>query len=244
MQYLIETSEIYQTMNKRYNRQILLSEIGEKGQEKLNTARVLIVGVGGLGCPIATYLAGAGIGKIGLVDDDNVSLNNLHRQVLYTEEDIGKPKVYCASKRLKELNSLISIETYPTRLTQQNAKSLFTHYDIIIDGCDNITTRRLISDTCTSLHIPYIYAAIEAFNGQVAILCHPDGHATYHTLFPDNEKVSLSFRTEGVQNTTPGIIGCMAANEALKIICGYGTPLIDKLWSIDFKSLESHIISL
>ncbi len=231
-------------MDERYNRQILLPEIGEKGQERLKSARVLIVGVGGLGCPIATYLAGAGIGTIGLVDNDDVNLSNLHRQVLYTEGDVGKPKAYCATKRLKELNSLVTIQTHQTRLTLQNAKSLISCYDIVIDGCDNITTRLIISDTCTSLHIPYIYAAIEAFDGQVAILCHPDGHATYRTLFPNNEKTSSSFRNEGVQNTTPGIIGCMAANEALKIICGYGTPLIDKLWSIDFKSLESHIISL
>lgn len=231
-------------MYKRYERQILLPEIGFEGQEKLRQARILIVGVGGLGCPIALYLTGAGVGTLGLVDDDTVSLSNLQRQVLYTEDELGKRKVACAAKRLKALNDGIIIEEHPYRLDNNNAQELISLYDIVIDGCDNLETRYLISDTCSSLHIPYIYGAITAFGGQVAIFCQHIQAKTYRNLFPDEEKCSGLSLHNGVVGTTPAIVGSVQANEALKLICGYGTPLVDKLWTIDFLNMETNIISL
>lgn len=226
-------------MDKRYLRQIILPEIGEKGQEKLRNAKVLIVGVGGLGSPNALYLAGAGVGTIGLMDNDTVSPNNLHRQILYTEHDIGFPKVERAARRLRNMNNNVCIHTYPYLLENQNAMDIISRYDIVIDGCDNYPTRYLISDICSQLHIPYIYGAITAFEGQVAILCHPSGKKSYRDLYPNEEQLVTTPENKGVIPTTPGIVGCTQANEALKLICGYGHPLIDRLWTINLITLET-----
>lgn len=228
----------------RYHRQAILSEIGEEGQEKLRHARVLIVGVGGLGSPIALYLTGAGVGTIGLVDDDTVSISNLQRQVLYTEAEVGMPKAECAARRLKALNSQVTIVPYPVRLTEDNAHAIISQYDLVVDGCDNFRTRYLLSDTCAALHIPYIYGAIAEFTGQVAILCYGKEGKTYRDLFPDEEKIFLQRGKNGVVGTTPAIVGSMEANEALKLICGYGQPLINRLWTIDLRSLQSLVIDL
>ena len=135
-------------MNKKYHRQTLLPEVGEVGQEKLKQARVLIVGIGGLGCPIALYLTAAGVGCLGLIDDDVVSISNLHRQILYDEKDIGQPKATCAAHHLRKKNSDVKLIAYPIRLTKENAEELIAEFDIVVDGCDNHATRYLISDTC------------------------------------------------------------------------------------------------
>lgn len=232
----------------RYSRQILLPELGEAGQEKLSRARVLIVGVGGLGSPIALYLAGAGVGTIGLMDDDVVSLTNLHRQVLYTEEEVGKPKARCACSHLEKLNSDIQIEYYNKRLTADNAELYISQYDIVVDGCDNFATRFLISDVCSRLRRPYVYGAICGFEGQVSILCHPKANLpapTYRTLFPD-EAATLAMPHPGKQviGVTPAIVGSVEAGEVLKLICDYGEPLIGKLWTIDLRTLQSYLIDL
>ena len=145
------------------------SEIGEDGQQKLKQAKVLIVGVGGLGSPIALYLTGAGVGCIGLVDDDVVSISNLQRQVLYSEKELGKPKAICAAERLSALNSEITIRTYPTRLTEENAQEIISQYDIVVDGCDNFSTRYLINDICAEMGKVYVYGAICGFEGQVSV---------------------------------------------------------------------------
>jgi adenylyltransferase/sulfurtransferase len=230
-------------MNNRYQRQTLLPEIGEKGQFKLQKARVLIVGVGGLGCPVALYLAGAGVGHIGLADDDVVSIHNLHRQILYNESDIGLPKAECAGRHLHARNSDIEMKAYPVRLTSGNAEQLIAEYDIIVDGCDNHTTRYLISDICHRLKKTYVYAAIGAFQGQVAILCHPENAATYRTLFPD-EVMGTVQAEKGVIGTTPAVIGSIAANEVLKLIIGYGETLVNRMWYIDLLTLNTQIIQL
>lgn len=230
-------------MNK-YHRQTLLPEVGEKGQEKLQEARVLIVGVGGLGCPVALYLAGSGVGHIGLVDDDVVSIHNLHRQVLYGEADLGLPKAECASRHLQARNGDIEVKAYPMRLTPDNAGQLIAGYDLIIDGCDNHATRYLISDTCLRLGKPYIYAAIGAFQGQVAILCYDEGAPTYRTLFPNEEATSLLRAEKGVMGTTPAVVGSIVANEALKLIIGYGKPLLGQLLVIDLLTLDVQKILL
>ena len=231
-------------MNHKYHRQTLLPEIGEEGQEKLRQAKVLIVGVGGLGCPIALYLTSAGVGHIGLIDNDVVSIHNLHRQVLYDEADIGQPKATCALHHLRSKNSDIELIAYPMRLTKENAEALISEYDIVVDGCDNHATRYLISDICERLGKPYVYAAISAFQGQVGILCYEQEAPTYRTLFPD-EKAMLAIETgKGVIGTTPAIVGSIASNEALKLIVGFGEDLKGKILIIDLLKLDMQKITL
>ena len=227
---------------ERYNRQIILPEIGPEGQAKLNAARVLIVGVGGLGSPIALYLAGAGVGNIGLVDNDTVSESNLQRQVLYTECETGLPKVLQAKKRLEALNRHINIETYNTRLTKDNAAEIISKYDIVVDGCDNFQTRYLINDTCLLYNKVYIYGAIRTFDGQVSVFNYK-GSKNYRDLFPDEEEIlAMPTPPKGVIGTTPGVIGCVQANEVIKVICGFGEVLSDKLWQIDLRTMQNDII--
>ena len=231
-------------MNERYQRQILLPEIGIEGQQKLKSARVLLVGVGGLGCPIATYLTAAGVGQLGIIDDDRVSSSNLGRQVLYTEKEVGQVKTICAARKLKAQNEETDITTYPFRLTQENADEIISRYDLVIDGCDNHATRYLISDTCSQWNKPYVYAAIGAFQGQVAILCHGDHAATYRTLFPDEEAMCAIQAEKGVIGTTPAVVGSIVANEVLKFIIGHGETLVNRLWYIDLLTLNTQIIQL
>lgn len=230
---------------ERYNRQLLLPEIGEEGQARLKAARVLIVGVGGLGSPIALYLAGAGVGTIGLIDDDTVSESNLQRQVLYAESEVGQNKALCAKRRLEALNSHIRIKAYPTRLTPDNAREIIADYDIIVDGCDNFTTRYLIDDTCAILNKVYVYGAIRAFEGQVSVFSHQKDGKRYRDLYPDEEEMrSMPPPPKGVMGVTPGLVGCAEANEAIKIICQYGDILAGKLWQIDLKTMETYTILL
>ncbi len=228
---------------ERYARQLLLPEIGEEGQLKLAEAKALIVGVGGLGSPIALYLAGAGVGTIGIVDDDKVSVSNLQRQVLYSEFQNGRQKTLCAKERLEHLNGDVKVETFQTRLTHDNAPEIMAGFDIVIDGSDNFSTRYAISDTCEQLGIPYIYGAINAFEGQVAVLC--KGKATYRTLYPDEEEtLSMPHPGKGVVGVTPAIVGSVEASQALQLICGFGSPLIDRLWTINLLTMQSFIIEL
>ena len=231
-------------MNNQYHRQTLLSEIGEEGQQKLKQAKVLIVGVGGLGCPIALYLATAGVGCLGLIDDDVVSLSNLHRQVLYDEADIEQPKAQCAVRHLQKKNSDIELTAYPMRLTKENAETLIRDYDIVVDGCDNHATRYLISDVCHRLQKPYVYAAIGAFQGQVGILCYDHDAPTYRTLFPDEEAMLSVEAGKGVIGTTPAVVGSIAANEVLKLTVGFGEALIGKILFIDLLTLDIQKINL
>lgn len=231
---------------ERYNRQLLLPEIGEEGQQRLSHARVLIVGVGGLGSPIALYLAGAGVGTIGLVDDDTVNESNLQRQVLYAENETGQSKALCAKRRLEALNSTVRIKAYSVRLTPENAREIISDYDIVVDGCDNFATRYLIDDTCALLNKVYVYGAIRAFEGQVSVfLPNREGGKRYRDLYPDEEEMcSLPPLPKGVMGVTPGLVGCAEANEVIKIICGYGASLAGKLWQIDLKTMETYTILL
>ena len=228
----------------RYNRQILLDEIGETGQLLLKQARVLIVGVGGLGSPIALYLAGAGVGTIGLIDDDTVSETNLQRQVLYSEPEIGLSKAEQAKLRLQALNSDIRVEAWNERLTPQNAECLIANYDIVVDGCDNFRTRYLINDTCVRLDKVYVYGAIREFDGQVSVFNYQGG-PDYRTLFPDEkEMLAMPHPSKDVLGVTPGVVGCVEASETMKVILGSPYVLSGKLWHIDLRSLESYVISL
>ena len=231
-------------MSHKYHRQTLLPEIGKEGQQKLRHARILIVGVGGLGCPIALYLTTAGVGRLGLIDDDVISISNLHRQVLYDETDIGQPKAECAAHHLHQKNSDIELIAYPMRLTKENADVLIRDYDIVVDGCDNHATRYLISDVCHRLQKTYVYAAIGAFQGQVGILCYDDNAPTYRTLFPDEGAMFSLEAGKGVTGTTPAVVGSIVANEVLKLIAGYGEPILGKLWTIDLLTLNVQKIKL
>ena len=185
---------------ERYNRQIILPELGERGQEKLSKAKVLIVGVGGLGSPIALYLTGAGVGNIGLIDDDVVSESNLQRQVLYSENEVGLPKVLQAQKRLSGLNSKIKIDAYNTRLTKENAEEIISKYDIVVDGCDNFLTRYIINDTCVKLGKTYVYGAIRAFDGQVSVFNYQGSNQDNLRFRRDSFWQTMVHRPENVAN--------------------------------------------
>lgn len=228
----------------RYDRQTMLSEIGEEGQAKLKNASVLIVGVGGLGSPIALYLTAAGIGTLGIADGDRVSLTNLQRQVLYSEKELDETKVICARERLLALNSKVTINAYPYNLRAENAEEIIDLYDIVVDGCDNFATRYLINDTCVKLGKPYVYGAIYGWEGQVSVFNHKSGK-NYRDLFPDEQAMmSMPSPGKGVIGVTPAITGSVEATEVIKLICGAGNLLDGKLWSIDLLTLQSNIISL
>ncbi len=227
----------------RYQRQMLVPEIGEKGQKRISSAKVLLVGVGGLGSPIATYLTGAGIGTLGIMDDDLVSVTNLHRQVLYSEDEVGRLKAECARDRLRKLNGDVNIVAYAERLTQDNAEDIIGQYDVVVDGMDNFATRFIVSDTCQRLGKPYVYGAIRGLEGQVSVFC--KGRCTYRTLFPD-EAYTLAMPHPGkaVLGTTPAVVGSVEATQVLMLVSEFGSPLIDKLWTVDLASMQSYTIEL
>lgn len=228
---------------ERYSRHILLKEIGEEGQQKLLKASVLIIGAGGLGSPIALYLAAAGVGRIGIIDDDVVSLTNLQRQILYRESQIGTPKVACAKATLNDLNSETNIRTYPFRLDESNARSIIKEYDLIIDACDNFDTRYLIDRITQESGIPYLYGSIGEFTGQVSIF-NISGAGSYADLFPEDEKPEKGTLPLGVMGSVPGVIGSTQATEAIKLITGIGKPLINELLCIDLLNMEFRKIKL
>lgn len=233
---------------ERYQRQIILPELGEEGQQKLLAAKVLVVGAGGLGCPVLQYLAAAGIGTIGIVDDDIVALNNLHRQVLYSVNDIGLSKAERAADILSQLNPEINIRSYNERLTNENALIFFDEYDIIIDGTDNFSTRYMINDACVLLGKPLVYGAISQFEGQVAVFnVRQNGDvasANYRDIFPQPPKEDevLNCAEAGVLGILPGIIGTMMANETIKLITGVGEPLTNQL--LTYNALSNQVYQL
>lgn len=220
---------------ERYNRQLLLPQLGAAGQQKLLDAKVLVIGAGGLGCAMLPYLAAAGVGTIGIVDDDKVQLHNLHRQVLYDTAQIGLSKAECAASFLKALNPEIKIFAYAERLTTSNALELLDEYDIIADGSDNFATRYLVNDACLLLNKPLVYGAIAMFEAQVAVFNLPqtDGNRScnYRDIFPqppaENEIPNCA--EAGVIGVLPAIAGSMQANEIIKLITGIGEPLVNKL---------------
>ena len=231
------------TIKERYARQVLLPEIGTEGQLRLAKSRVLIVGAGGLGCPIALYLAAGGVGCIGLIDGDRVGVSNLHRQVLYEEKDVGNYKVECAAARLKSINQETDVQTYPFNITAENAQTIITDYDIVVDACDNYATRYLVSDECKRQGKPYVYGAIQEFCGQVTVFLGRQGDKTYRDLFPDEQKLS-SLRQEykGVVGMVPAVVGSVQAHEVMKLICGYGESLVGRLWTIDLLTMQSFVV--
>ncbi|WP_299383967.1 HesA/MoeB/ThiF family protein [uncultured Lacinutrix sp.] len=228
---------------KQYSRHLILNEIGEVGQLKLKQAKVLVIGAGGLGCPVLQYLTAAGVGTIGIIDHDVVDQSNLQRQILYTIDDIGFSKAETAVKRLSQLNPFVLFNTYNEALTRKNAIALFTNYDIIIDGSDNFSTRYLTNDAAVITNKPLVYGAIFKFEGQVSVFNYL-GSATYRCLYPTPPKHETSPNCSeiGVLGVLPGIIGSLQANEAIKIICGIGEVLTNKLLLFDALSLNQQIL--
>ncbi|MBC3759655.1 HesA/MoeB/ThiF family protein [Hyunsoonleella sp. SJ7] len=227
----------------RYNRHIILSEIGQKGQDKISKAKVLVIGAGGLGCPVLQYLVAAGVGTLGIIDFDVVERSNLQRQVLYGTSSLGKNKALAAKERLEDLNDDIIIHAYPEALTYQNAIDLFKQYDIIVDGSDNFETRYLVNDACIITNKPLVFGAIYKFEGQVSVFNYKNG-PSYRCLFPSPpQKDAVPNCSEiGVLGVLPGIIGSMQANEVLKIILGLGDVLSGKL--LCYNALKSQISTL
>ena len=218
------------TSTLRYERQTALKELGEPGQQKLLQAKVLVIGAGGLGCPVLQYLAAAGVGEIGIADDDVVALNNLHRQVLYAENHIGKLKVEAAAEVLKQMNSNVKINQHIVRVDNKNILPIVRLYDIMIDASDNIPTRYIINDACYLLKKPLIYGSILRFEGQVAVFNY-NTNITYRDLFPQQPKENevADCNEAGVIGVLPGIVGSLQAAEAIKIITGIGQVASGKL---------------
>ncbi|HEY5370355.1 MAG TPA: HesA/MoeB/ThiF family protein [Hanamia sp.] len=235
---------------ERYQRQIILKEFGVAGQQKLFDAKVLVVGAGGLGCPLLQYLAAAGVGTIGIIDDDKVALSNLHRQILFSVKDIGKAKSEQAANYLRQLNPEITLIAYNQRITNQNALELMGDFDYVADGTDNFATRYMINDACELLTKPLLYGAISRFEGQVAVLnCKKnkdDESVNYRDLFPEPPKQNeiLNCVEAGVLGVLPGIIGTMMANECIKLITGIGEPLINTLLTYNTLTNETYQVSL
>ena len=226
----------------RYTKPMLLPEIGNEGQEKIKNAKVLVIGAGGLGCPILQYLATSGVGTIGIIDFDFVELSNLHRQVLYSEDAIGLPKVKIAKEFLKALNPNVTYIPFEEKITSDNCESILSQFDIIVDGCDNFATRYLVNDTCVKLGKPLIYGSILKFEGQIAVF-NNKGSKNLRHLFPEppNPEDVPNCSLNGVLGTLPGIIGTMMAHETLKIITNLPC-LTNEL--IIFNTLEWRFVKL
>lgn len=228
---------------QRYRRHLQLAEIGEAGQQRLRQARVLVVGAGGLGCPILQYLAAAGVGTLGLADADKVELTNLPRQILYGTEDVGQPKVEAAARALRRLNELVNYELHTIRVSPENVRDLVATYDVVVDGSDNFPTRYLLNDACVSLGRPLVSGAIYKFEGQVSVFNY-EGGPTYRCLFPEPPTAAEApdCNTTGVLNVLPGLIGTVQATEALKVVLGLGDVLSGRLWVLDTLSFQSRTL--
>jgi len=233
---------------ERYGRHLTMPEVGEEGQARLLDSRVLLVGAGGLGCPAALYLAAAGVGTLGVVDDDRVDRSNLQRQILHIDARVGERKVDSAAAALTALNPGVRIEGHPVRLDRENVEAIFTGYDVVVDGSDNFPTRYLVNDACVKLGIPNVHGAIYRFDGQVSVFW-PAGTERrgpcYRCLFPQPPPPELapSCAEAGVLGILPGVIGTLEAVETIKLLLGIGEPLIGRLLLYDalaqsFQELE------
>jgi adenylyltransferase/sulfurtransferase len=220
--------------HKRYSRHLALQGFGKKGQSALLKARVLVIGAGGLSCPLLQYLCASGVGCIGIVDYDTVDLTNLHRQTLYGTADVGFPKVQAAAERLRYMNPELEIVTYHTQLNQTNALSILSDFDVVVDGSDNYATRYLVNDACVILNKVLVYGAVLRYEGQVAVFNYADKQGlktNYRDVFPNEQAHMEGFACSdvGVLGVLPGIIGNLQAAEVIKIICGVGEVLANKI---------------
>ena len=234
-------SEIVLTNDEkaRYARHLILPQVGEAGQKKIKSASVLVVGAGGLGSPVLMYLAAAGIGKIGIIDDDKVEMTNLQRQIIHSTSSIGELKTESAKRRIKQINPEIIVDIFDTRLTIENAKEIIDGYDIIVDGTDNFATRYTISDCCEILGKPWVFGSIHRFEGQVSVF-NLNGSPNYRDLFPKAPPPELApnCAEAGVLGVLPGIIGSFQANEVLKIVLEMDGILDSELLLIDTQTMN------
>lgn len=218
----------------RYSRHLLLPEVGIDGQRRLKSARVLVVGAGGLGAPILTYLAAAGVGTLGVVDDDTVDASNLQRQVLFGADDLGRPKVEATAERLAAINPHVEVVTHRVRIDATNALDLFAGYDLVLDGTDNFATRYLVNDACVLLDVPYVWGSVFRFEGQVSVFWERYG-PQYRDLYAEPPPAGLvpSCAEGGVLGSLCAMVGATMASEALKLVVGAGDPLVGRLLVLD-----------
>ena len=242
----ISSARMSETELDRYSRHIMLREIGGQGQSKLRKAKVLVIGAGGLGSPVLSYLSAAGVGTIGVIDDDLVSLSNLQRQVLFDEDHLDYPKVFAVKDKIKKLNPFIEILPFNRRLTEAEAEVLFIEFDLIIDGCDNFLTRQIANLACVKLKKPLISGAISQWEGQVSLFNETKKSACYSCIFPVQPADGLAPNCAegGVMGALPGIIGSVMASEAIKNITGVGENLNDKLLIFDALNSEFNKINV
>jgi thiazole biosynthesis adenylyltransferase ThiF len=233
---------------KRYARHIILPEVGGKGQEKLLNSKVLVIGAGGLGSPAILYLAAAGVGTIGIVDFDVVDFSNLQRQVIHNTERVGTPKVESAKKTVEMLNPDVKVITYNTRISKENIMDIIKDYDVVLDGTDNFPTRFLINDACYFAGKPLVSAAMLRFEGQVSVFDFrvKEQSPCYRCLFPEPPPPGLvpSCQEAGILGSIGGIMGCIQATEAIKLILGIGEPLVGKLLIMDALSMDFRKVKL
>lgn len=230
--------------HRRYERQIVLPEVGSEGQERLLNASVLVVGAGGLGVPVLQYLAAAGVGTLRIVDPDVVEETNLHRQVLYSTGDLGRSKVDVVGEKITALNPDVTIEALQTRFDKESASELLSDIDLVVDGTDTFATRYAVNDACVAAGTPNVHASIARFTGQASVFSAPDGPC-YRCLYPAPPPVGSvpSCAEGGVLGVLPGLLGMVQATEAVKWILGLGKPLVGKLYRLDALTMESSIVS-
>jgi sulfur-carrier protein adenylyltransferase/sulfurtransferase len=230
---------------ERYSRHLILPEIGMEGQKKLKAAKVLCIGAGGLGSPLGMYLAAAGVGRIGIVDFDIVDESNLQRQLMHGTEDVGKPKLDSAERRIKSINPYVQVDKHELRLSSENALDLFRDYDVIADGTDNFPTRYLINDACVLSGKPNVYASIFRWEGQVTVFNMPGG-PDYRCLYPEPPPPGMvpSCAEGGVFGVLPGVVGCLQATEVLKLITGIGKPLVGRLLMFDAMTMTFRVMKV
>jgi sulfur-carrier protein adenylyltransferase/sulfurtransferase len=236
---------VIQENYNRYARQTILPQMGLEGQQKLAEAKVLIIGCGGLGGPVLSFLAAAGVGTIGLVEFDTVSLSNLHRQIIFETKDVGLPKVELAKAKIEAINPNVKGILFNERLSSQNALEIFAQFDMVIDGSDNFPTRYLVNDACEILNKPYIYGAIHQMEGQVGVFNY-QGSCTYRDLYntPPDADSAPNCATGGVLGPLAGIVGSMQALEAIKVICGIEKPLFNEILVMEFQTMVFRKIKL
>ncbi|HEX3319244.1 MAG TPA: molybdopterin-synthase adenylyltransferase MoeB [Terriglobales bacterium] len=229
----------------RYSRHLIMPEVGMEGQQKLKAARVLCIGAGGLGSPLALYLAAAGVGTLGIVDFDVVDYTNLQRQIIHSTSDVGRPKLESAAEKLKAINPFLNLKTFNTRLSSENALELFREFDIVADGTDNFPTRYLVNDACVLTGKPNVYGSIFRFEGQASVFATEEGPC-YRCLYPEPPPPGLvpSCAEGGVLGILPGLVGVMQATETIKLILGAGDPLIGRLLLIDALGMKFRELKL
>ena len=236
----MNSTTISDDYRERYKRHLMLPELGEEGQQRLQRGSVLVVGAGGLGCPVAIYLAAAGVGRIGIIDFDKVDTSNLQRQIAYTEAEVGEPKVEMLSRRLRAMNSALQVDAIARRFDADTAE-LVDNYDVIIDASDNLATKYFCNDVCVEHRRPLVHASISQFTGNVMTIL--PGTVTLRDVFPEAIEVRSS-ATFGVLGVIPGIAGTVQAAEAIKLLAGIGNLLTNRLFTFDALSMQFNVVDL